>query len=437
MSSEPLLCPLCFTLYRDEKRCSPRILPCGHTFCSGCIKRSSTFRCPRCNQLHDISKLPAPKNFAVANLAQTFLQNVGKDKQLATCQNCKERPAFFRCGACSADLCTRCDALIHSLNVFSQHSRSRIPSILSCAAAGGQPLNTLTQTPLEELAAFCASLPDAGSGADNEIAASICISGAATMTELSTKCRDWLQSENCRALTHGNEAVLASLRASFDTLCAAFAARSATLKLTLEALQQRAVSRCDEQCAEIRAASKLAPNPSLAPAEKALVDGAMSALPLCPETVRVSQSDADSAVKSIEDNSIGVANVLRCHNPIGCTILANDAGSGRVTLLFSREVFPAAGIDADNREAVAKALGAADSAASADELAYEVQRKKLGEPDSQYLTVYRSSAPSCMVEAKPPGVYCFRARRVNAFRAGPWGPVVFWLCNDTGLGQQM
>ncbi|ESO84293.1 hypothetical protein LOTGIDRAFT_71142, partial [Lottia gigantea] len=51
-----LECSVCF-----ENFISPKILPCGHTFCLNCVKRligdkTETFPCPTCQQKVQIPK---------------------------------------------------------------------------------------------------------------------------------------------------------------------------------------------------------------------------------------------------------------------------------------------------------------------------------------------------------------------------------------------
>ena len=43
-------CPICFEHYNDQSKC-PRLLSCGHSFCSSCLERllhGNTIDCPTC-----------------------------------------------------------------------------------------------------------------------------------------------------------------------------------------------------------------------------------------------------------------------------------------------------------------------------------------------------------------------------------------------------
>ncbi|XP_030193652.1 E3 ubiquitin/ISG15 ligase TRIM25 [Gadus morhua] len=71
---EELTCPVCLDVYRD-----PRLLPCGHNFCLGCLRRlqhqapsqRGHFSCPECRESHRCSA-KFQKNFKLANIADDF-----------------------------------------------------------------------------------------------------------------------------------------------------------------------------------------------------------------------------------------------------------------------------------------------------------------------------------------------------------------------------
>ncbi|CAL8241427.1 unnamed protein product [Merluccius merluccius] len=71
---EELTCPVCLDVYRD-----PRLLPCGHNFCLGCLRRLQRqsasqrghFHCPECRESHRCST-KFQKNFKLANIAEDY-----------------------------------------------------------------------------------------------------------------------------------------------------------------------------------------------------------------------------------------------------------------------------------------------------------------------------------------------------------------------------
>ena len=50
MASKGPECSICFECYNDQSKC-PRMLSCGHSFCSCCLERllrGNTIGCPKC-----------------------------------------------------------------------------------------------------------------------------------------------------------------------------------------------------------------------------------------------------------------------------------------------------------------------------------------------------------------------------------------------------
>ena len=48
-------CPVCLEAYVD-----PKVLPCDHSFCAGCVqqlKQGSRIKCPLCKVVHDVSRI--------------------------------------------------------------------------------------------------------------------------------------------------------------------------------------------------------------------------------------------------------------------------------------------------------------------------------------------------------------------------------------------
>ncbi|KAJ3585305.1 hypothetical protein NHX12_014026 [Muraenolepis orangiensis] len=92
---EELTCPVCLDVYRD-----PRLLPCGHNFCLGCLRRLQRqtttqrghFHCPECRQSHRSSTTAKfQKNFKLANIADDFRRRL--------------RAAALTCLKCEVSMC--------------------------------------------------------------------------------------------------------------------------------------------------------------------------------------------------------------------------------------------------------------------------------------------------------------------------------------------
>lgn len=77
MDDNPLECKVCLTDFDGDKR-RPRNLPCGHTFCTGCISKfieDSSLLCPTCRARHfcrDASQFP------INYIAEELMESRGK-----------------------------------------------------------------------------------------------------------------------------------------------------------------------------------------------------------------------------------------------------------------------------------------------------------------------------------------------------------------------
>ena len=71
--SKHLECPVCMDIFRD-----PRILPCAHTICKGCLEsliQNSSIECPVCRAKHAIPPNKAdgfPRNLVVAGMIDSL-----------------------------------------------------------------------------------------------------------------------------------------------------------------------------------------------------------------------------------------------------------------------------------------------------------------------------------------------------------------------------
>ena len=122
-SPEVLQCPVCFEIYDDQNLC-PRMLSCGHSFCSSCLERLLSvydkFHCPTCRVEVNVSQAGVaglPKNFALLSIFDVKPQQE-EGESLFNCEVCDDKhPAIFWCFNCEEDMCkdaarfhTRCKA---------------------------------------------------------------------------------------------------------------------------------------------------------------------------------------------------------------------------------------------------------------------------------------------------------------------------------------
>ncbi|CAH3185005.1 unnamed protein product [Porites lobata] len=114
MASKGPECSICFERYNDENKC-PRLLSCGHSFCSCCLERllrGNTIDCPKCRNpvavpsgVHGLLK-----NFALPDIVNETApkQHAGNTGHTGTheCEACGEKhPANFCCLDCKENMC--------------------------------------------------------------------------------------------------------------------------------------------------------------------------------------------------------------------------------------------------------------------------------------------------------------------------------------------
>ena len=150
-------CPICFEPYETTGKHVPRILPCHHTLCDGCIKGllkndiQQRVTCPECRMNH-----PAD------NQLKTFPQNkyvityIVKIKKLAEANERTEKCAkhseeaglYCRNEECQTPICQRCLLTEHKTHNFGDINEERTrkkKSLLEMAKLTGQRLQIQKQ----------------------------------------------------------------------------------------------------------------------------------------------------------------------------------------------------------------------------------------------------------------------------------------------------
>ncbi|XP_053171644.1 E3 ubiquitin-protein ligase TRIM39-like [Scomber japonicus] len=90
-SEEDLCCPVCHEVFRD-----PVVLSCSHSFCKDCLKswwrEKPTHECPVCKKR---SSMNPPRNLALKNLCESFLQDRDQRASEALCSLHSEKLKLF------------------------------------------------------------------------------------------------------------------------------------------------------------------------------------------------------------------------------------------------------------------------------------------------------------------------------------------------------
>ena len=106
-------CSICYEGYNDEKKC-PRLLSCGHSFCSSCLERllhGNSIDCPKCR--HAVA-VPTGvqgllKNFALLDIVKEApKEQAGHTEHTGThdCEACDDKhSATFFCLDCKENIC--------------------------------------------------------------------------------------------------------------------------------------------------------------------------------------------------------------------------------------------------------------------------------------------------------------------------------------------
>ena len=112
MASKGPECSICLEGYNDKDK-FPRMLGCGHSFCSSCLERlldGNTIHCPTCRN-------PVAVPTGVQGLAKNFalleIVNEASREQVVLCPKHKDPFRFFD-EDCGRVICRDCHSLYHS-----------------------------------------------------------------------------------------------------------------------------------------------------------------------------------------------------------------------------------------------------------------------------------------------------------------------------------
>ncbi|XP_068688634.1 tripartite motif-containing protein 3-like isoform X1 [Montipora foliosa] len=111
MSSEALECSICCERF-DDQMCCPRLLSCGHSFCSKCLEKLLSEKAINCPTCRNAVSVPAgvvglPKNFSLLDILLTLPQNEDEEEGSPICETCDDdqHPATSCCLDCKEKMC--------------------------------------------------------------------------------------------------------------------------------------------------------------------------------------------------------------------------------------------------------------------------------------------------------------------------------------------
>ena len=112
MASEALECSICCEHFDDQTRC-PRLLSCGHSFCSKCLEKllnEKAINCPTCRNAMSVPAgvVGLPKNFSLLDILLTLPQKEDEEEGSPICETCgddDEHPATSCCLDCKEKMC--------------------------------------------------------------------------------------------------------------------------------------------------------------------------------------------------------------------------------------------------------------------------------------------------------------------------------------------
>jgi len=131
---DSLSCTVCCEKFNEEQHC-PRLLSCGHTFCTGCLEQlfprsasGSVVICPSCRREMPVlaGAKGLPKNFALLDVLLTFPQNKESTAPTAPppslCSACEsQHAATFLCVDCKENFCQEAATWHTRMKLLAKH----------------------------------------------------------------------------------------------------------------------------------------------------------------------------------------------------------------------------------------------------------------------------------------------------------------------------
>ena len=147
-------CSVCLELFTE-----PKVLPCCHTFCLECLKKTATsggqVTCPKCRKVHGI-----PAGGLTAFLTDFIEAHGVEARRLGNatqyCGECGERgPLSHFCSDCQKHLCSECGLGLHKkLKIYNGH-KVYSPAETTVSKLSSKPLHYCPVHKAEVLKLYC------------------------------------------------------------------------------------------------------------------------------------------------------------------------------------------------------------------------------------------------------------------------------------------
>ena len=148
-------CQVCREIYDDQNLC-PRMLSCGHSFCTRCLNRLFTekrdqFCCPTCRVKVNVSQAGVaglPKNFALLTILDVTPQQE-EGESLFSCEVCDDKhSAIVWCFNCDEDMCKVAAEFHTRYKVMNHHALISLESATATAFCSkhSQPFRLFDET---------------------------------------------------------------------------------------------------------------------------------------------------------------------------------------------------------------------------------------------------------------------------------------------------
>jgi len=140
-------CAICYEAFDDEAAHLPRMLVCGHSFCTSCLAQlargnnDNQLPCPKCRRVTQLQRNNGPNGVSVDQLPRNFdlldliadtkqhqrqhqsRENNNNSNNKRSCDECSNGAAVEYCVECGSHFCLDCNVKLHLFRALKSHVR--------------------------------------------------------------------------------------------------------------------------------------------------------------------------------------------------------------------------------------------------------------------------------------------------------------------------